>query len=104
MFFISYAVYRSTDIGATQFGLTINTTAAVLINIHLAIETYHWTPFNHLVLWGSVVMVYLFNYVYTAIDSQQRIIDSYWIMMERSTDARFWFLTLVIIVIGLLPR
>lgn len=104
VFFLVYAAYRFTDVGLTEFGFTVNIAAAVLVNIHLAIETYHWTPFNHLVLWGSVAVVFLFNYVYTAIDSQQRLMDTYGIMAELSRDARFWLTILAVQVVALFPR
>ena len=104
VFFLSYAVYRGTDMGMVEFGFAVNIPAAVLVNLHLAIETYTWTAFNHLAIWGTIAVVFIFNYIYTSFDSQQRLADTYRIMYHLSADARFWFLLLLALVVALFPR
>ena len=65
---------------------------------------YTQTIFNHLALWGSIIFTFVFNYVYTAIDSRQRIMDTYWVMQMASTRAEFWFVLLLTPMVALLPR
>ena len=62
------------------------------------------TVVHHVLLWGSVLFTFLFNYVYTAIDSQQKFMDTYWIMQAASTRPQFWFLLLLAPVVCLFPR
>ena len=62
------------------------------------------TVVHHVLLWGSVLFTFLFNYVYTAIDSQQKFMDTYWVMQAASTRPQFWFLLLLAPVVCLLPR
>ena len=57
-----------------------------------------------MVLVGSVIFTFVFNYVYTAIDSRQKFMDTYWVLYFASTRAYFWFLILLAPVICLFPR
>ena len=50
------------------------------------------------------MVLFVFNYVYTAIDSQQEFMDTYWIMFAASARPQFWFLLLLTPVVCLLPR
>ncbi|CAI8040276.1 Probable phospholipid-transporting ATPase VB [Geodia barretti] len=104
VFFLSYGVYYESDVGVTEFGFVINIVIVIVVSFHLAVETLHWTVVNHVLLWGSVAMVFVFNYVYTAIDSQQKFMDTYWIMFAVSSRPRFWFLCLLAPVVCLIPR
>jgi len=58
---------------------------------------------NHIVLWGSVVVAFAFNYIYTAIDTRMQP-DTFWVMQMASSRAQFWFLLLLTSVATLLPR
>lgn len=104
IFFITYAVYYDTGIGLAEFGFIINTGAVLCASIHMAIEVLHWTWVHHFFIWGSLFLFYVLNYVYCALDTQQRIMDTYWVMIHLSTDLRFWLLQILIPIIALLPR
>ena len=71
---------------------------------HTHTPTPTQTVVHHVLLWGSVLFTFLFNYVYTAIDSQQKFMDTYWIMQAASTRPQFWFLLLLAPVVCLFPR
>lgn len=104
IFFVAFAVYYDDTIGVVEFGFVINTSVVLVANLHLAMEIVHWTWIHHLVIWGSCAMVFLFNYVYCVIDTQQRLMDTYFIMQEISTQAKFWFVLIVTPMIALFPR
>ena len=72
----------------------------IIITIKFSLQT----GVHHLALWGSVAFAFLFNYVYCAIDSQQRFIDTLWVMQQTSARAEFWFTMLLSTVLALFPR
>ena len=62
------------------------------------------TVVNFIILCGSVLITFVFNYVYCAIDSQQKFMDTYWVMQATSTRPQYWFLLLLAPVVCLIPR
>ena len=34
--------YYFGDVGITEFGFVVNTTIAIVVSLHLAVETLHW--------------------------------------------------------------
>ena len=130
--FLLFQAYYTTDVGITEFGFLLNLSAVVVVSLHLAVETLHWvslllikewlpllyplplspSPFSlspqtvvhHVILWGSVVVTFIINYIYTAIDSRQAMQDTFWIMQRASTRAEFWLVLLVTPLIALIPR
>ena len=104
VFFVAYGAYYNSTIGIASFGFMINISVVMVASFHMALEFLHWTWIHHFFLWGSCLILFVFNYVYTAIDSQQRIMDTYFILQELSADARFWFVVLITPVIALFPR
>ena len=104
VFFIPYAALYGGAIGLVEFGFIINTIVVIVASLHLAIETLHWTWIHHFFLWGSCLLLFVFNYVYCAINTQQRFMDTYFIMQVISTLPSFWFLLILTPMIALLPR
>ena len=91
-------------LGIAEFGFLINTSVVIVASLHLALEIQHWTWIHHFFLWGSVAVLFVLNYVYCAIDTQQRIMDTYFVFEQLSTDLKFWFVLLVTPMIALFPR
>ena len=104
IFFVAYGAYYESTIGIVEFGFVINISVVIVANLYLAVETLHWTVFNHVILWGSILIVFVFNFVYCALDTQQRIMDTYFVLQMLAADARFWFVLLVTPMIALFPR
>eukprot|EP00731_Ephydatia_muelleri_P030667 Em0022g181a len=104
VFFIAYGVYFNTDVGVAEFGVVINFSIVVTTSLHLALETLHWTWVHHLILWGSIVVTFIFNMIYMAIDTKQNTIDTYWVLYMAATNPTYWFVLLVTPIIALLPR
>ncbi len=104
VFFIAYATYYNSDIGIVEFGFVINIAVVIVASLHLALEILHWTWFHHFFLWGSLLLLFVLNYIYCALNTQQRIMDTYFIIQELSTDSRFWFVLLITPIIALFPR
>ena len=104
VFFVPFATFYGGTIGVAEFGFVINTIVVIVASLHLAIETTHWTWIHHFFLWGSCLILFVFNYVYCAINTQQRFMDTYYIMQVISTWPSFWFLLLLTPMIALFPR
>lgn len=104
VFFVAYGAYYHGDVGVTEFGFLLNTSIVIVVSLHLAVETLHWTLVNHVVLWGSIVFCFVLNYVYCAIDTKQRLMDTLFVMQRASSRAEFWSVLLLTPVIALLPR
>ena len=62
------------------------------------------TVVNHIVVWGSIIFTFVFNYIYCAIDTQQRLMDTLYVMQRASSRAEFWFVLVITPIIALLPR
>lgn len=62
------------------------------------------TVFHHVALWGSIIFTFVFNYVYCAIDTQQRLMDTLYVLQRASLRAEFWVVLILTPVIALLPR
>lgn len=104
VFFIAFGAYYLSDVGVAEFGFLLNTSIVIVVSLHLAVETLHWTVANHFFLWGSILTVFVFNYIYCAIDSKQRIMDTLFVMQRASLRAEFWFVLLLTPIVALLPR
>ena len=87
-------------------------TSSFPLSLSLSLHSLPPSPFSlspqtvvhHVILWGSVVVTFVINYVYTAIDSRQAMQDTFWIMQRASTRAEFWLVLLVTPLIALIPR
>lgn len=104
IFFVTLGVYYGSTAAVVDFGFVINIAAVLVANLHLALETLHWTLVNHIALWGSCLMVFVFNLVYCAIDSQQWPMDTFWVLQTLMVDFRFWLVQVATPLIALFPR
>lgn len=104
VFFVAYGAFYGGILSVVDFGFVINISVVLVANLHLSIETFHWTWVNHFVMWSSCLMVFVFNYVYCAIDTRQRIMDTYFVMQELSRLSSFWFVLIITPMIALFPR
>ena len=104
VFFVAYGTFYNSTIGIVEFGFVINISVVIVASLHMALEILHWTWVHHFFLWGSLVVLFVLNYIYCALDTQQRIMDTYFILQMLSADARFWFVLLITPIIALFPR
>lgn len=104
VFFVAYGAYSSTDVGVAEFGVVINFSIVITTSLHLAVETLHWTWVHHFALWGSIIVTFVFNLIYMAIDSKQNSIDTYWVLYMAASRPTYWFVLLLTPVVALLPR
>ena len=58
---------------------------------------------HHFFLWGSILVLFVFNYVYSAIDTKQRVMDTFFVFQRATYRAEFWFVILLTAVIALIP-
>lgn len=72
--------------------------------MYTSTHTSPQTWVHHLILWGSIVVTFIFNMIYMAIDTKQNTIDTYWVLYMAATNPTYWFVLLVTPIIALLPR
>ena len=104
VFFVPYGIYYDSTIGASEFGFIINTSAVLVANLYLAVEIQHWTILHHLSLWGSCVVLFVFNYIYCAYSIVPTPFDPLYVLQMLSKEPRFWLILVVTPVIALLPK
>jgi len=42
----------------------VSTILVVVVTAQVALDTSYWTVFNHITIWGSVLVFFIFHYVY----------------------------------------
>ncbi|CAH1786703.1 unnamed protein product [Owenia fusiformis] len=82
------------------FSFAVASVLIFVVNIRCAIDTQFWTVFNHLAVWGSIVVYFIFTFflysdfiVYSYIGSERIILSS----------GQFWFTLILIVVVCILP-
>eukprot|EP01136_Pigoraptor_vietnamica_P044457 Opistho-1_new@21219 len=102
IFFFVLGIYHAGDYADVQtLGLVWNTVLVVTVNLQMGLETNHWTWISHFVIWGSIIVYWLFAIVYNAIAS---IGGSYWVIETAMGTGVFWLTLLLTIPSALLPR
>lgn len=104
VFLIASSAYHLDVIGLVEFGFVINISIVFTVTLHLAIETFHWTIANHIVVWGSLIFTMVFNLIYCAIDTRQIFIDTYQVFQVTASRGKFWFVLILIPSVALFPR
>ncbi|KAL3866130.1 hypothetical protein ACJMK2_043460 [Sinanodonta woodiana] len=67
LFFIPYGAFYwavspwGADLADQQsFATVVSSSLVVAVNLRCAFETAYWTPFNHVVIWGSIIYYFCF--------------------------------------------
>eukprot|EP00052_Salpingoeca_macrocollata_P021823 m.187947 g.187947 ORF g.187947 m.187947 type:complete len:1126 (-) comp21635_c1_seq3:101-3478(-) len=100
LYFVPYFAVRNSTIGLYQFGTILVFGGIMVVNFHLALDTYHWTIINHVFMWGSIAVFLLFSTVYaTLVD-----VPDYYVFFHTMADPRLYFCVMMVVVLALLPR
>jgi len=88
-------VYPSGRTGDLFHTGTVTYTCVVLtVNLKLALETRYWTWANHLFLWGSILVYFLWLIVFGVFFRNPTIdmgADLYFVIFHLATTPQFWF-------------
>lgn len=101
LFFVPYLTFSDLPVGMWAVGVTLHQLAVLTANLHIGIETPNWTCIHAGVIIGSVVVSYLFYFVYCAISP---LVNVYWTVYDVMTMPNFWLLSIFCPVFALLPR
>ena len=85
------------------FGATMYTCIVWLVNCQMALFICYFTLIQHIVIWGSVALWYIFLMIY-GVMSPDFSTTAYQVFIETLAPApKYWLLTLFVVVSALLP-
>jgi hypothetical protein len=106
-FFISFFVFYDSAassagyaVGLIQMGTLAATIAVINANIYMALRMLHWTWISHFVVWGSIVVYFLFVIIYANLSDSSLA----GIVQDLYGLPAFWLAVPLSIVACLLPR
>eukprot|EP00298_Acanthocystis_sp_HF-20_P017871 c21850_g3_i7.p1 GENE.c21850_g3_i7~~c21850_g3_i7.p1 ORF type:complete len:785 (+),score=338.89 c21850_g3_i7:40-2355(+) len=79
-------------LGMDVTGMTVFTTAVVIVNVRLAIANNYWNWINWLFFWGSIFLWFVFGLFYSSDAGTVLTYTAYWIFMVMLETAHFWLL------------
>ncbi|CAF1385810.1 unnamed protein product [Rotaria sp. Silwood1] len=113
IFFVAYlSVSNSTrPNGITQadlqsFGFMVATIMVIVVNLQNALDTWYWTGVYHFVLWGTIIIHFLFHFALYSTFILKIFKKNYeyvGVAQSVSSNANFWFTLLLTCAILLLP-
>ena len=89
-----------------SFGFVVATIMVTIVNLENALETWYWTGLYHFVLWGTIVVHFLFHFaLYSTIIWNIFGTNYGYVGVAQSvlSTGNFWFTLLLTCVILLLP-
>ncbi|CAM1330633.1 ATP8B2 (predicted) [Pycnogonum litorale] len=107
LFFIPYGAFYDavnpfgTGVADHQlFGTVVSTMLVIVVTVQIALDTSYWTVFNHIVIWGSVLLYFALTFFINT----DFIGNSYFgaPRMALST-AQFWFTLFLTVVVLVVP-
>ncbi|KAJ3450633.1 putative phospholipid-transporting atpase [Anaeramoeba flamelloides] len=94
-------LYAMDGSGADQALISMTGFTAVLLlqTFTLALETKHWTLYNHLIIWGFLIFYYLSSLLANSLPN----FEMYYAMFRTFSDPIHWLACLLINVVAQLP-
>ncbi len=89
-----------------SFAFMVATIMVIVVNLENALETWYWTGLYHFVLWGTIVIHFLFHFaLYSTIIYQifNRNYSYVGVTQAVLSTGNFWFTLFLTCVILLLP-
>ncbi|KAG2466234.1 AT10D ATPase, partial [Polypterus senegalus] len=98
-------IYADSDISVFSFGVPINTSALLIILLHLVLESKSLTWIHAVLLIGSALFYFVFALVFgvTCVNCNSPS-NPYWIMEKHMSDPVFYCGCILTTVVALLPR
>lgn len=102
VFYAAFWVYNGTAADLRMVGVTLHQSSVLVANLYLALITAQWTFLHHLILWGSIILSFLWFAVYGAIENI--FWDMYYVPFVTMATVEFWSVCALSSVLALLPR
>lgn len=84
-------------------GATLYTCVVWVVNVQMALSISYFTYIQHIFIWGSIIIWYLFLLAYGAIEPSLST-TAYKVFIEACAPApSYWIVTLLIVIASLLP-
>merc|ERR1719245_2354557 len=81
------------------FGSVVATCLVIIVNAQIALDTTYWTVFNHITIWGSILIYFLLQFVSNFLLGGKYIGSLYMVL----SDYTFWFTCALTTVVLLVP-
>ena len=91
--------------GLMDMGMVMYICVVIIVTLKLGLETYYWTIYNHVAMWGSLVAVVIFFGVYCTAWSWGFLSlapSLYWVFMRLFVTPVFWWAILLVPTVALL--
>ncbi|KAJ1394716.1 P-type ATPase [Sesbania bispinosa] len=90
-------------VGLEVLGATMYTCVVWVVNCQMALSISYFTYIQHIFIWGSIVLWYIFLMAYGAIDPTIST-TAYKVFIEALAPApSYWFVTLLVLIAALIP-
>lgn len=90
--------------GLDALGVVMYTCVVWVVNCQMALSVNYFTIIQHIFIWGSIVVWYLFLMVYGTIDPPGLSNTAYMVFIEQLAPALlFWLVTLFVVLATLVP-
>jgi phospholipid-translocating ATPase len=91
--------------GLDALGVVMYTCVVWVVNCQMALSVNYFTVIQHIFIWGSIAVWYLFLLVYGTIDHPLRLSNmAYMVFTEQLAPALlFWLVTLFVVLATLVP-
>ncbi|KAI3640282.1 hypothetical protein MIR68_001160 [Amoeboaphelidium protococcarum] len=80
-------------------GMTAYSAGILIQTATMAIETNTFTVYNHIAIWGSMVMYFILAYLISLVTS----FELHGLMAELYSNGSFWFCIILVVVLSTLP-
>ncbi|EAL66682.1 P-type ATPase [Dictyostelium discoideum AX4] len=91
--------------GQTQelyaFGIIVYSCVMLIVTLKLALETHHWTWINHLAMWGSLVVFFIWNVIYATINTTAVGSNVYYAIFHIGESAHYYLLLVFVPTLAL---
>jgi hypothetical protein len=82
-----------------SFGSVTSTCLVIIVNAQIALDTTYWTVFNHITIWGSILVYFLLQFISNFLLGGKYIGSLYMVL----SDYTFWFTCALTTVVLLVP-
>ncbi|KAJ1392318.1 P-type ATPase [Sesbania bispinosa] len=90
-------------VGLEVLGATMYTCVVWVVNCQMALSISYFTYIQHIFIWGSIILWYIFLMAYGAIDPTIST-TAYKVFIEALAPApSYWFVTLLVLIAALIP-
>ncbi|XP_067039741.1 phospholipid-transporting ATPase VD-like [Acropora muricata] len=102
IFFVAFLVYNGTAADLRMVGIALHQSSVIVANLYLALVTAQWTFIHHVVLWGSILLSFLWFALYGLMG--RLFWDMYFVPFVTMATPEFWSVCALSSVAALLPR